>query len=1170
MSAAAHLPYPGLRPFEEADHDLFFGREEQVGGLLGLLEDASLVAVVGASGSGKSSLVKAGLLPVIRQGFLLGTGDWIVAVARPGEEPYGCLAHQLAAVLPAAEPELLQALRRSDRGLLGACELAKVGVETRVLVVVDQFEELFGFRRAASPISRDQAAAFVAMLLRTAVEPEGRIRIVLTMRSDFIGDCEAFLGLPEAISRSQFLVPRLTRSQMEEAIVRPGQVGGAEYERFAFEEGLVNRIVNDAGDRPDQLPLMQHALMRTWKLAKARGSASLLAHRDYDQAGAIEKALSQDADAAFQELEKPRQEIARRMFLLLCDVSLDGQITRRRPPVAEVMDVAGASRGEVEQVVRAFQREDRNFLLPPAAFAFEETSLLDVSHEALLRRWELFQKWREGETRDAAELRRLAEQADLRASGEGGLLRATDLGRIRAWQQRTSPAWSRRYVSQKVWSSAAEFIKASRQRLRAVGCLGGLLVLLFLAATAFSIYSAIRARDAQAKVESTLVDKFWRTLGVDDDSISNYEERDSLWDLAELEIPAVRKRLIERWFQSEASFVRGNRREGLAFRAAGELDPEIRTAVRLAARGLMPVLLARLQKDPKDFSASVKNTADLFQRLDSAAARDFWKELLYTASLDPEKDAQRLPDLAILLDATLPRTNGADAELFAARLAASLETTSDYAFLVGSAVLAPLADHLEPPQVERLAQRLFALTERPSRLWSGGSPEVLERLTQRLDPAAAEVFAKRVTARLEVIPQEGDPEDSWRILAALAGRFEAPAAAGLAVRFAVLAEKGSIGTFQSLAMERTASRLEPAAVPQAARRLLSLLETRTGIYDRLALSAPLAALVGRLDPAEAERLATAAVGSIVGAMERDYEQNRPSYRHEMEVLARHLAQSEAEALAQRLAESQSLAGRRNIRPVALLAALASRLPSRVAEKYADLLATVLLGDRDSGNWAEVAEALGTAVENLEPAAASRVFDRLALAAEQDQPRFCSMGAALAGLAARLETPQRKSKIARLAEAEAQTLDAGSSVAENFDCGRSLVNLIGPLEAEGSRSRLFALSYWLVAVNFIPHPEETPGQNPARRQMEAALASLNEHELVEVLKWPYSVGEVEPMILAELERKLSAKLKKPVAFGGDLDSFLDQAESLGIENHKTPARRPRLGDVQKELAALISR
>jgi hypothetical protein len=380
-NGALPMPYPGLRPFEAEDQPLFFGREAQVSAMLRQLEDHRFVTVVGSSGSGKSSLVRAGLLPAVREGFLLGTTDWLTIIIKPGNQPYQRLVRALslatcrterAQVVPAYDDPLapdetaaLEMLRRTDRGLLIVLDQLAISSESRVMVVVDQFEELFAFRRAGvnrdTVASRDEAAAFVGMLMRSASDSAGRVWAILTMRSDFIGDCEAFLGLPEQISHSQFLVPRLDRGQMEEAIARPAAVEEGAFKTFTFEEGLVNRIINDAGDRPDQLPLMQHALMRTWKHAIARTGANAqvtVMSEDYETAGGIEMALSLHADAAWDEIkdDPKKANIARRLFLLLCDISPDGQITRRRPKLAEVEAVTGASLSEIEQVVSVFQQ----------------------------------------------------------------------------------------------------------------------------------------------------------------------------------------------------------------------------------------------------------------------------------------------------------------------------------------------------------------------------------------------------------------------------------------------------------------------------------------------------------------------------------------------------------------------------------------------------------------------------------------------------------------------------------------------------------------------------------------------------------------------------------------------------------------------------------------------
>jgi hypothetical protein len=483
------MPYPGLRPFEAEDQPLFFGREEEVAAILRKLEDHRFVAVVGSSGSGKSSLVRAGLLPAVREGFLFGTTNWCTLIIKPGHQPYQRLTralHQAAPNLEEAsavpggsealsseETATLNTLRRADRGLVLALTETIPLPKTHVMLVIDQFEELFAFRRAGirrdAIAPRDEAAGFVQMLLRSAADSDGGIWVVLTMRSDFFGDCEAFLGLPEHISRCQFIVPRFDRGQMEEAITRPAAVAEGAFKPFTFEEGLVNRIINDAGDRPDQLPLMQHALMRTWKCAVARAGANglvVMSHADYVKAGGIENALSLHATAAWDEIkdDPKKAHIARRLFLLLCDISPDSQIVRRRPKVNEVQAVTGATVSEIKDVIIGFQRDDRNFLIPPGAQNFTSESHVDISHEALLRQWKLFSDdWQLRERQDVSELRRVTELAALRNQGqEVGFLPPKDLERIARWRDRVSPEWAVRYVTKEEWDNALLFVEESQ------------------------------------------------------------------------------------------------------------------------------------------------------------------------------------------------------------------------------------------------------------------------------------------------------------------------------------------------------------------------------------------------------------------------------------------------------------------------------------------------------------------------------------------------------------------------------------------------------------------------------------------------------------------------------------------------------------------------------------
>ncbi|HEU4432109.1 MAG TPA: hypothetical protein VFR51_01850, partial [Pyrinomonadaceae bacterium] len=276
-------PFPGLRPFETEEYRLFFGREGQSDALLARLQRTRFLAVVGTSGSGKSSLIRAGLMPALRGGLMAGTGSgWRIAVMRPGGDPIGNLAAELVKddVLPAAgaglrtdeaEAVIDATLRGGSLGIVDAAYQGRLGEHEKLLIVVDQFEELFRFRAAQQNTNADEAAAFVKLLLEAAHQRELSIYIVLTMRSDFLGDCAQFQGLPEAINEGQYLIPRMTRDERRFAVTGPVGVT-----RGKITEPLVNRLLNDVGDNPDQLPILQHALMRTrehWQTHRRNGEA---------------------------------------------------------------------------------------------------------------------------------------------------------------------------------------------------------------------------------------------------------------------------------------------------------------------------------------------------------------------------------------------------------------------------------------------------------------------------------------------------------------------------------------------------------------------------------------------------------------------------------------------------------------------------------------------------------------------------------------------------------------------------------------------------------------------------------------------------------------------------------------------------------------------------------
>ena len=323
-------PFPGLRAFEEDEDVLFFGREKQIDELLKKLRTSRFLAIIGSSGSGKSSLVKSGLLPSLHSGLMSGvSSDWRIALFRPGNDPIGKLNEALSqdgVLRDYDSTDDLQIytsinesiLRRSNLGLTEVYKQSGIDKKHNLLVLVDQFEEIFRFSKYEKEVGEGKrdSIAFINLLLKAAEQKEFPIYVVFTMRSDFLGDCTEFRGLPEAINEGQYLGPRMTREERREAITGPIAVGSG-----AISPALLNRLLNDVGDNPDQLPILQHAMMRTCDELKTRQHPETpIDIDDYENIGTISEALSQHAEEAFAELTTDRdREICEKIFKELTD-----------------------------------------------------------------------------------------------------------------------------------------------------------------------------------------------------------------------------------------------------------------------------------------------------------------------------------------------------------------------------------------------------------------------------------------------------------------------------------------------------------------------------------------------------------------------------------------------------------------------------------------------------------------------------------------------------------------------------------------------------------------------------------------------------------------------------------------------------------------------------------
>jgi WD40 repeat protein len=465
------FPYPGLRPFARNEADIFFGREEHINRLLEKLGQTRFVAVFGPSGFGKSSLVQAGLFRDLEAGFLASAGpNWRIAEMRPGHQPFARLAQALsqkAALDIAAHPLAQQSqeeaalyiqaiLRRGPLGLKEVLDEMPISPETNLLVLVDQFEEIFRYHRDGDP---EETTAFVALLIESAKQKDWPIYVVITMRSDFLGDCTLFLDLPEVINEGQFLTPRLTRDQLQEAIEAPTSMFHGQ-----IESALVNRLLNDAGTHPDQLPLLQHVLMRMWTLApiaQPPQQGKILTLAAYERMGGFNGVLSRHADEALAELTHAQRVIAEHLFRALCERGSDQRDTRHPQRFQTVQQSLGISEDELRTVIDVFRTPERSFITPPRPHPLTADTVLDISHESLIRQWRTLQGWVEQEARSAEIYLRLEETARLWKQGQAALWSSPDLDIALQWKEREAPnaAWAERYGT--YFDLAMRFLDAS-------------------------------------------------------------------------------------------------------------------------------------------------------------------------------------------------------------------------------------------------------------------------------------------------------------------------------------------------------------------------------------------------------------------------------------------------------------------------------------------------------------------------------------------------------------------------------------------------------------------------------------------------------------------------------------------------------------------------------------
>jgi hypothetical protein len=443
-------PYPGLRPFFAHESRIFFGRDRHVKDILERL-DQNFVAVIGPSGCGKSSLLRAGVIAELKAGRMVKAGaQWAVADMRPQNNPHRNLSLALDRIVRHADAPADYARLDELEGLIVAEPgripefLAGHGMSAgaNILLLVDQFEELFS---AENEKQRDVVLDFITFLLRINRGEIPHVHCIITMRTDHLGDCARYPDLAQAINHSFYLTPNLNDEEIRKAIELPTRL--RQY-RCEFEPGLVDMIQRDMSrEGTDQLPLMQHVMMRMWDAIDKRGIEKRFTHALYEDFGGVNRGINVHAEEIQADLSPAQRVLVPKLFRQLT-VRREGatyQDVRRPTMFDEIAQVAGQvtpeARADLRAVIDRFRRSDTLFLqsgsgeanAAPAMIADDQR--IDIVHECLIRKWSDLKIWVAEEWKAAKDLKDLVRQAEQVPLDELEVLHSNQPWRQRTWRE---------------------------------------------------------------------------------------------------------------------------------------------------------------------------------------------------------------------------------------------------------------------------------------------------------------------------------------------------------------------------------------------------------------------------------------------------------------------------------------------------------------------------------------------------------------------------------------------------------------------------------------------------------------------------------------------------------------------------------------------------------------
>ncbi len=447
-------PYPGLRSFYSSEWPIFFGRETMIDEIIELLVKNNFILIHGDSGCGKSSVIRAGVLVQLQQGYLADGKTWRTCAIVPRNAPLRGLAEALARLNTPepSESDILDIRKILDHGKLAPVLLSSWLLKDEndsICILVDQFEELFRFAREHSA---EEAQAFIDVLTGIATSSPSGIFAILTMRSEFLGSCSRFSGLAETINHTQYLLPRMGNDALRRTIQEPARLYGGE-----IKKDLTEKLIENVKGNQDELPLIQHGLRQLWYRPKKtngpHASNVVLDLMDFEQAESLEKLLDDHASAILDKLIGKNEKLTtlvEYVFRSLTDINADGQAIRRPLTFDRLKQETGSEEEALREVIEAFRAEGANFIFPFGSNKIEGRTMIDISHEAFIRSWSKLSDPKEGwlwkEFNDGLAWRALRFQSARFVDNKKDQLSLAGLSERAKWiSSLPSPTWCERY-----------------------------------------------------------------------------------------------------------------------------------------------------------------------------------------------------------------------------------------------------------------------------------------------------------------------------------------------------------------------------------------------------------------------------------------------------------------------------------------------------------------------------------------------------------------------------------------------------------------------------------------------------------------------------------------------------------------------------------------------------